>query len=166
MDGTGELFNYFRERGDWATVVANLYTLLDQSKNIHSILLVCTSSAYHAFYADVIFDTLAKMVVDIKQRYNTASVITHPTFVHYPHGLDMVNLPDHIKKVLIKKFEATLGDDAIYNDAMKELLIHLSGDAYASTETFAKIVKLQDQLHNRSCKGILPELAAFVYADE
>jgi hypothetical protein len=49
---------------------------------------------------------------------------------------------------------------------MKELLIHLSGDAYASTETFAKIVKLQDQLHNRSCKGILPELAAFVYADE
>lgn len=166
MDGTGVLFNYFRERGDWATVVANLYTLLDQSKNIHSILLVCTSSAYQAFYADVIFDTLAKMVVDIKQRYNTASVITHPTFVHYPYGLDMVNLPDHIKKVLINKFEATLGDDAIYNDAMKELLIHLSGDAYASTETFAKIVKLQDQLHNRSCKGTLPELAAFVYADE
>jgi sulfatase maturation enzyme AslB (radical SAM superfamily) len=166
MDGTGELFNYFRERGDWATVVANLYTLLDSSKNITSVLLVCTSSAYQAFYADVIFDTLVKMVVDIKQRYNTASVITHPTFVHYPYGLDMVNLPDHIKKVLINKFEATLGDDAIYNDAMKELLIHLSGDAYASTETFAKIVKLQDQLHNRSCKGILPELAAFVYADE
>jgi sulfatase maturation enzyme AslB (radical SAM superfamily) len=164
MDGTGELFNYFRERGDWATVVANLYALLDQSKNIHSILLVCTSSAYHAFYADVIFDTLAKMVADIKQRYNIAYIITLPTFVHYPSGLDMVNLPKRIKNKLINKFEATLGEDEVYNYAMKELLIHLSGDAYASTKTFPKIVRLQDQLHNRSCKDILPELAAFVYA--
>ena len=166
MDGTGELFNYFRERGDWATVVSNLYSLLDNSKTIRSVFLVCTSSAYHAFYADVIFDTLAKMVVDIKQRYDIAFITTHPTFVHYPHGLDMVNLPNHIKKGLIDRYTKTLGTDEVYNEAMRELLIHLSGDAYASTETFAKIVKLQDQLHNRSCKGILPELAAFVYADE
>ena len=140
--------------------------IIDQSKNIQSVLLVCTSSAYHAFYADVIFDTLAKMVADIKQRYDIAFITTHPTFVHYPHGLDMVNLPEHIKNKLIKRYEKTLGTDEIYNYAMKEFLIHLSGDAYASTETFAKIVKLQDQLHNRSCKDILPELAAFVYADE
>jgi len=166
MDGTGELFNYFRERGDWATVVANLYSLLGSSKNITSVLLVCTSSAYQAFYADVIFDTLAKMVVDIKQRYDIAFITTQPTFVHYPAGLDMVNLPNHIKKGLIDRYTKTLGTDEVYNEAMRELLIHLSGDAYASTETFAKIVKLQDQLHNRSCKGILPELAAFVYADE
>jgi hypothetical protein len=166
MDGTGELFNYFRERGDWATVVANLYSLLGSSKNITSVLLVCTSSAYQAFYADVIFDTLAKMVVDIKQRYDIAFITTQPTFVHYPAGLDMVNLPNHIKKGLINRYTETLGTDEVYNEAIRELLIHLSGDAYASTETFAKIVKLQDQLHNRSCKGILPELAAFVYADE
>jgi sulfatase maturation enzyme AslB (radical SAM superfamily) len=166
MDGTGVLFNYFRERGDWTTVVANLYTLLDNSKNIHSILLVCTSSAYQAFYADVIFDTLAKMVADIKQRYNVVSITTQPTFVHYPEGLDMVNLPKRVKNKLVKKFEATLGTDEVYNYAMKELLIHLRSDAYASTKLFAKIVKLQDQLHRRSCKDILPELAAFVYADE
>ena len=164
MDGTGELFNYFRERGDWATVVSNLYALLDSSKNIHSVLLVCTSSAYHAFYADVIFDTLAKMVKDIKQRYKIPYITTQPTFVHYPAGLDMVNLPDHIKDRLIKRYEKTLGTDEIYNDAMGELLIHLRSDSYADTQMFAKIVKLQDQLHNRSCKDILPELAAFVYA--
>ena len=166
MDGTGELFNYFRERGDWVTVVSNLYALLDSSKNIQSVLLVCTSSAYHAFYADVTFDALAKMVADIKQRYNIASITTHPTFVHYPHGLDMVNLPDHIKTGLIDRYTKTLGTDEVYNEAMRELLIHLRSDAYADTQMFAKIVKLQDQLHNRSCKDILPELAAFVYADE
>jgi hypothetical protein len=104
------------------------------------------------------------MVVDIKQRYNIAYIVTLPTFVHYPPGLDMVNLPKRIKNKLINKFEATLGEDEVYNYAMKELLIHLTGDAYASTKTFPKIVRLQDQLHNRSCKDILPELAAFVYA--
>lgn len=165
-DGTGDLFNYFRERGDWATVVSNLYSLLDDSTNINSILLVCTSSAYQAFYADVIFETLSKMVADIKQRYDIASIMTHPTFVHYPEGLDMVNLPAHVKNKLIRKYEKTLGTDEIYDDAMRELLIHLRSDAYADTQMFAKIVKLQDQLHNRSCKDILPELAAFVYADE
>lgn len=166
MDGTGELFNYFRERGDWATVVANLYALLDQSKNIQSIFLVCTSSAYQAFYADVTFSTLAKLVADINQRYNIEFITTYPTFVHYPPGLDMVNLPKRVKNRLIKKYEKTLGANEVYDHAMKELLTHLSNDAYASTKRFATIVKLQDQLHRRSCKDILPELAAFVYADE
>jgi sulfatase maturation enzyme AslB (radical SAM superfamily) len=166
MDGTGELFNYFRERGDWTTVVNNLYTLLDQSKNIQSVLLVCTCTAYHAFYADVTFSTLAKLVKDIKQRYDIGHISTHPTFVHYPHGLDMVNLPKHIKDRLINRYRSTLGTDEVYDYAMKELLIHLSNDAYASTQMFATIVKLQDQLHKRSCRDILPELAAFVYDDE
>ena len=166
MDGTGELFNYFRERGDWATVVANLYSLLDNSKTIRSVLLVCTSSAYHAFYADVTFDTLSKMVADINQRYDIAFITTQPTFVHYPPGLDMVNLPKHIKDKLITRYEKTIGTDEIYNYAINEVLNHLRSDAYASTELFAKIVKVQDRLHNRSCKDILPELAAFVYADE
>jgi sulfatase maturation enzyme AslB (radical SAM superfamily) len=166
LDGTDELFNYFRERGDWATVVGNLYALLNSSKNIHSVLLVCTCTAYHAFYADVIFNTLTKMVEDIKHQFNVSWVSTHPTFVHYPEGLDMVNLPKHIKNKLIKRYVKTLGNNEIYNDAMRELLVHLNSDAYANTKLFAKIVKLQDQLHNRSCKNILPELAAFVYADE
>lgn len=166
MDGTGDLFNYFRERGDWATVVANLYTLLDQSKNIQSVLLVCTSSAYQAFYADVTFSTLSNLVEDIKQRYDIKYITTHPTFVHYPHGLDMVNLPKRIKRRLIKKYEKTLGKDEVYDHAMNELLIHLRNNAYASTRTFATIVKLQDQLHKRNCRDILPELAAFVYDDE
>jgi|TARA_B110000503_G_C7128445_1_gene405724 organic radical activating enzyme len=168
LDGTGELFNYFRERGDWDTVIANMYTLLERSKNIDSLLLVCTCTSYHAFYADVIFDTLSKLIKDIKQKFNIGWVTTHPTFVHYPAGLDMVNLPNDTKNKLINKFAKTVGNstDTTYNDALYELLIYLHGDASADTTLFAKIVKLQDQLHNRSCKGILPELAAFVYADE
>lgn len=166
MDGTGELFNYFRERGDWATVVSNLYTLLDKSKTIDSILLVCTCTAYHAFYADSVFDTLSKMVTDIKQRYNISYVTTTPTFVHYPAGLDIVNLPKSVKNKLVKRYVKTIGEDEVYNDAMRELLVHLNGDAYVNADLFAKIVKLQDQLHNRSCKDLLPELAAFVYAGE
>ena len=164
MDGTGKLFNYFRERGDYDTVISNLYSLLDSCDNIGSIYLVCTCTSYHAFYADRIFGDLTKIVYNIKHVYGI-DAHTGPTFVHYPDGLDMANLPQYVKDGLIIKLNHSLilKSDPLYHAALIEVINHLKNPSYSDTSKFAKIVALQDQLHNKNCKQFLPELAAFVY---
>ena len=135
MDGTGELFNYFRQGGNYQKVVDNLFTIINECNNIESVYLVCTSTAYHAFYADKIFDDLNELVSRIQEKGVHAH--TDATFVHYPAGLDIANLEQPVKDRL-----------ADIMPADNPIIKYMQTPAYDDTAKFKKIVVLQDKLHS------------------
>ena len=160
MDGTGKIFDYFRERGNYETVVKNLETVLNTVSNIKSVYLVCTCTSYHAFYAHEIF----KDLTELAQRLSKYAYIhVGPTFVHYPEGLDMVNLPSDVKQHIVDKLYSENIADKLYQSSVTEIIKHLTGDAYADTSKFAQIVKIQDRLHNKSALEYAPKLGEYVY---
>lgn len=147
LDGTGELFNYFREGGDYDTVVENIFTIIEECDNIRSIYLVCTSTAYHAFYADKIFKDLNELAEKIKEK----NVYAHSgaTFVHYPNGLDIANLEQSVKDKLLEEMPHD-----------NPIIEYMKTPQY-SDSTFREIVKLQDKLHNKKCT--LDKISDYVY---
>jgi len=150
MDGTGEIFNYFRQNGNYDQTVENLFTVLKQCKNIRSVYLVCTSTSYHAFYADEIFNDLHELVDKIKATGVPAH--TDATFVHYPAGLDIANLDQRVKD----RLNQTMSAD-------NPIIKYMQTPAYADTKTFKHIVRWQDLLYYR----VAPErIAEFVYNDK
>jgi hypothetical protein len=150
MDGTHELFNYFRQGGDYDQVVDNLFKILSASSNILGVYLVCTSTAYHAFYASETFHDLNKLVDQIQAMGISAH--TDATFVHYPAGLDIANLPDNVKSFLTELH----GPD---NPIIKYMQTPQTADA----ELFKTIVRLQDQLYFKTGEKKLPRIADYVY---
>lgn len=162
MDGTGNLFNYFRERGDYDTIIKNIYELSSKSQNIQSFLFVCTTTAYHAFYADQIFKDLTKLSTDIYNKYKISCRV-RPTFVHTP-GLDMVDLEIETKEFIIKNLEKTLtSTDSMYNYALNEIITHLKGKQRNFKSNFKEIVKLQDRLYQKNPFIFAPRVAEYVY---
>lgn len=162
LDGTRSLFNYFRERGDYETIIKNIYELSETVPNLNSFLFVCTSSAYHAFYADQIFSDLCKLSFDIKSKYKK-QVEVRPTFVHTP-GLDMVDLDRETKNFIIENLKKTLPDsDPSYNFSISEIIKHLSNEVRNPNSDFKKIVKLQDKLYNKDPFVMAPRVAEYVY---
>jgi len=153
MDGTHELFNYFRQGGDYNQVVDNLFKILSTSNNILGVYLVCTSTAYHAFYASETFRDLNKLVDQIKAMGISAH--TDATFVHYPAGLDIANLPDNVKSFLTDLH----GTD---NPIIKYMKTPQTADA----ELFKTIVRQQDQLYFKTCEKMLPRITDYVYKNK
>lgn len=137
MDGTGDLFNYFRQGGDYQTIVDNLFDLLDKCSNISGVGLVCTSTSYHAFYADEILQDLQTLVDRIRDLGISADYGT--TFVHYPAGLDIANLEQRVKNKLNEKMNAD-----------NPIIKYMQTPSSADTSLFPKIVELQDKLHKRT----------------
>lgn len=162
MDGTGSLFNYFRERGDYDTVISNIETLAAKSTNIESFFFVCTSTAYHAFYADVIFKDLTELCERVHNRYNIRCT-TRPTFVHTP-GIDMVDLEVETKQFIIDNLEKTVpSNNSMYDYAINEIITHLKGDKRNFNSDFKTIVKLQDQLYEKDAFVMASRVAEYVY---
>jgi organic radical activating enzyme len=162
LDGTGSLFNYFRERGDYDTVINNIETLAQTSTNIESFLFVCTSTAYQAFYADVIFRDLTALAERIQREYNIHCT-TKPTFVHSAN-IDMVDLEVETKQFIIGNLEKTLpSGNNMYDYAIKEIITHLEGDKRNFNGDFKEIVKLQDQLYEKDAFAMAPRVAEYVY---
>lgn len=163
LDGTGIFFNYFRERGDYDTVIKNIISLVESVPYITDILLVCTCTSYHAFYADKIFKDISELVDLLKNKYKIPYVHTKPTFVHL-HALDMVNLDDTAKKYIIDNLTKTMDTENYwYNKALSEIIKHLSGESYGNPEWFKKTAKLQDKLHSRDPFIMAPRVAEYVY---
>lgn len=162
LDGTGDLFNYFRERGDYDTVINNIESLAAKSTNIIHFTFVCTSTAYHAFYADVIFRDLTALAERIQRVYNI-ECLTKPTFVHTAN-IDMVDLEVETKQFIIKNLEKTLpsGND-MYDYALTEIITHLKGDKRNFNGDFKEIVKIQDKIYNRDAFIMAPRVAEYVY---
>lgn len=162
LDGTGDLFNYFRERGDYDTIINNIESLAAKSTNITNFMFVCTSTAYHAFYADVIFRDLTALAERIQREYNVYCM-TKPTFVHTAN-IDMVDLEVETKQFIIKNLEKTLpsGND-MYDYALTEIITHLKGDKRNFNGDFKEIVKIQDKIYNRDAFIMAPRVAEYVY---
>lgn len=162
MDGTGSVFNYFRERGDYDTIINNIETLASTSNNIESFLFVCTTSAYQAFYADIIFKDLTELANHIHNKYGI-SCRTRATFVHTP-GIDMADLEVETKQFIIENLQKTIpSTNGMYDYAIKEIITHLQGNKRNFKSDFKTIVKLQDQLYNKDAFTMVPRIAEYVY---
>jgi organic radical activating enzyme len=162
FDGTGKLFNYFRVRGDYETIVNNLYTIIKHSNNIKSVLLVCTSTAYHAFYADTIFKDLINIKTQIESINQAVYVNVKPTFVHTP-TMDMVNLDTPTKDFIIEKLTNSLTNNELYNRCITEITKYLKSPIKDPNIDFKIVAKLQDKLHKTTPEFILPRLWNYIY---
>ena len=154
MDGTGKLFNYFRQGGDYDTVIRNIHDMLKRTKKVEDLLLVCTTCAYHAFYMNEIEEDLTNLVKELKSTYGV-SVRMRPTFVHWPEGLDVVNLAEDTKKKLLEETKDT--------EFCREFKLRLQGERTIPEETFKEIVMLQDSLYNRDASELAPKIFDYVY---
>lgn len=163
MDGTGNLYNYFREKGDYNSVLDNVHNLLSSKiDSINGMLFVCTSATYHAFYADNVFYDLTNLCDTVESKYKIQAT-TRPTFVHTP-GLDMADLEDETKNFIIENLSTSLpSNNKMYNFALNEIITHLKGDRRNFSSSFKEIAKLQDKLYNKDAFLMVPRIAEYVY---
>jgi len=154
MDGTTDLFNYFRQGGDYNKVINNIHDMLSRTDKVTRLLFVCTTTAYHAFYMNKIDYELGLLKKELEQKYKI-EVKYRPTFVHWPEGLDVVNLAEDTKKDLLETTNDT--------EFTKEFKLRLKGKRTIPTETFKDIVMLQDQLYNRDASRLAPRIFDYVY---
>ena len=148
MDGTGDLFNYFRTGGDYQTVINNIKEI---APYVTKFLFVCTTSSYQAFYMNEIYKDLC----DIRDSIDTPANI-RATFVHWPQVMDIVNLEEDVKLHLLANTDE--------NDFTKEFLKRLTGRRTIDTYKFKEIVKLQDELYDVSAKEMAPKIWDYVNA--
>ena len=120
------------------------------SNNILGVYLVCTSTAYHAFYASETFRDLNKLVDQIQAMGISAHA--DATFVHYPAGLDIANLPDNVKSFLTD-----------LHGADNPIIKYMKTPRTADAELFKTIVRWQDTLYSKVCEQSLPRIHEYVY---
>lgn len=154
MDGTGNIFNYFRQGGNYDRVVSNIHDMLSRTDKIGDMLLVCTTCAYHAFYMNEIDHDLFHLGQELKRLYGI-NVNRRTTFVHWPEGLDVVNLAEETKEKLYKETNDT--------EFLREFKLRLKGERTIPEETFKEIVMLQDQLYDRDASELAPRIFDYVY---
>lgn len=170
LDGTRKLFNYFRQNGDYNETIEHINSIAKNVKTLDHISFVCTSTAYHAFYMDQILEDFANLRNQLTSNYSI-SVSFKPTFVHHPEILDMVNLPNNVKKHLIKKYDNFVpnisGHESLenYQRCMKEVITYLKNPCDIEVD-FKKVAKLQDKLHNVDAFEFAPRIAEYVYNDK
>tara|TARA_B100000953_G_scaffold87797_1_gene71636 strand:- start:2175 stop:3380 length:1206 start_codon:yes stop_codon:yes gene_type:complete len=146
MDGTGDLFNYFRTGGDYENVKSNI---LEIAPYIHSFLFVCTTSSYQAFYMNEIYKDLRGIQESIP---NLSFIRT--TFVHWPKALDIINLEEETKNKIMETLEV--------NDFTKEFAIRLTSTENEIEPCFKGLVKTQDLLYNKSCAEMAPKIWDYI----
>ena len=149
INGTGDLFNYFRQGGDYQTVVNNIKEI---SPLVDHFLFVCTTSAYHAFYMNQIYNDF----LDIKASVASGtSVNMRPNFVHWPQALDIVNLEEETKDKILEELEI--------NDFTAEFAQRLKeGKRTTGSNKFKELVRLQDELYNVSCETMAPKVWDYI----
>jgi sulfatase maturation enzyme AslB (radical SAM superfamily) len=148
LDGTGDLFNYFRTDGDYQTVLNNIVEI---APLVNNFLFVCTTSAYHAFYMNEIYNDF----LDIKKLIPTKPVNIRTTFVHWPQALDIVNLEEETKDEIL--------ENLVINDFTAEFAQRLKGKRTLDKCQFRELVKLQDELYNVSCETMAPKVWDYVW---
>jgi MoaA/NifB/PqqE/SkfB family radical SAM enzyme len=147
LDGTGDLFNYFRTDGDYQTVLKNI---VEVAPLVHNFLFVCTTSAYHAFYMNEIYNDF----LDIKKLIPTKKVNIRTTFVHWPQAMDIVNLEEDVKDKIL--------EELVVNDFTAEFAKRLKGKRTLEEPKFKELVRLQDELYDVSCKTLAPKVWDYI----
>lgn len=141
MDGTGDLFNYFRTGGDWDTVVNNIKEV---SPMVDNFLFVCTTSSYQAFYMNEIYRDLT----NLKDSVKGPLIKLRATFVHWPKVLDIVNLEDEVKLEILENTEV--------NEFTQPFIDRIKGERTAAPR-FKQLVIEQDKLYNIKESGKIHE---------
>jgi sulfatase maturation enzyme AslB (radical SAM superfamily) len=150
LDGTGKLFNYFRTDGDYDTVLKNI---TEAAPMVDSFLFVCTTSAYHAFYMNEIYNDFQ----EIKKMIPNNKVNIRTTFVHWPQALDIVNLEEDTKEEIL--------NELVMNDFTAEFAQRLKGKRTLSIwnpDKFKELVRLQDELYDVSCEHLVPKIWEYI----
>ena len=147
LDGTGDLFNYFRTDGDYQTVLKNI---VEVAPLVHNFLFVCTTSAYHAFYMNEIYNDF----LDIKKLIPTKKVNIRTTFVHWPQAMDIVNLEEDVKDKIL--------EELVVNDFTAEFAKRLKGNRTLEEPKFKELVLFQDELYDVSCKTLAPKVWDYI----
>ena len=148
LDGTGDLFNYFRTDGNYTTVLKNIVEI---SPFVHSFLFVCTTTAYHAFYMNEIYNDF----LSIKLMIPNNKVNMRTTFVHWPKALDIVNLEEETKEKIL--------NDLVINDFTAEFAQRLKGKRTLDECKFKELVKLQDKLYDVTAEKLAPKVWDYVW---
>ena len=145
MDGTNELFNYFRTGGDYQNVINNIKEI---APYIHSFLFVCTTSAYQAFYMNEIYK-------DLRELQDSLSNLTfiRTTFVHWPKALDIINLEEETKAKILANLEI--------NDFTREFSKRMKLKNEIEP-CFKGLVKTQDFLYDKSCEDMTPKIYEYI----
>ena len=146
LDGTGDLFNYFRTGGVYENVINNI---IEISPLVTKFLFVCTTSAYQAFYMNEIYNDF----LDIKKQIKTPANI-RATFVHWPKVLDIVNLEEDVKNKIL--------DELVINDFTEEFSSRLLSKRTINTYKFKDLVRTQDLLYDVSCKELAPKIYEYI----
>jgi pyruvate-formate lyase-activating enzyme len=146
MDGTGDLFDYFRTGGDYNNVINNIKEI---APLVNTFLFVCTTSAYHAFYMNEIYNDLTELQNSIKTKSNIRT-----TFVHWPKALDIINLEEDVKSKIMSTLEV--------NEFTKEFAIRLTQSEGEIEPCFKGLVKTQDLLYDKSCQDMAPKIWDYI----
>ena len=147
MDGTGKLFEYFREGGNWDNVISNIKEI---APYVHQFLFVCTTSSYQAFYMNEIYADLMELKASIPETI----VQIRATFVHWPKAMDIVNLEEETKSKIMQTLEI--------NEFTKEFAIRLTSTDNEIEPCFKGLVKTQDLLYDRSCEDMAPKIYEYI----
>ena len=147
MDGTGKLFEYFREGGNWDNVISNIKEI---APYVHQFLFVCTTSSYQAFYMNEIYADLMELKASIPETI----VQIRATFVHWPKALDIINLEEETKSKIMQTLEI--------NEFTKEFAIRLTSTYNEIEPCFKGLVKTQDLLYDRSCEDMAPKIWDYI----
>ena len=147
MDGTGDLFNYFRTGGDYENVINNIKEI---APYIYSFLFVCTTSSYQAFYMNEIYRDLRELQDSLLDTISTIRT----TFVHWPKALDIINLEEETKNKIMENLEI--------NDFTKEFAIRLTSTQNEIEPCFKGLVKTQDLLYDKSCQDMVPKIWDYI----
>jgi pyruvate-formate lyase-activating enzyme len=146
MDGTGKLFDYFRVGGDYNNVINNIKEI---APLVDTFLFVCTTSAYHAFYMNEIYNDLTELQNSIKTKSSIRS-----TFVHWPKALDIINLEEDVKSKIMETLEV--------NEFTKEFAIRMTQSKGEIEPCFKGLVKTQDLLYDKSCQEMAPKIWDYI----
>jgi hypothetical protein len=131
-----------------------LKNIAEAAPMVDSFLFVCTTSAYHAFYMNEIYNDFQ----EIKKMIPNNKVNIRTTFVHWPQALDIVNLEEDTKEEIL--------NELVVNDFTAEFAQRLKGKRTLSIwdpDKFKELVRLQDELYDVSCEHLVPKIWNYIW---
>ena len=155
LDGSRSFYNYFRQGGDWDTVVKNIKAF-EELPNVR-IAPIVTISNMQAARMPEIYKDYFEITADPK-RFNSGEVV-HPDYTNPSH------FPEPLKQKYLKEceeFRETLSDpkhfDRISDFAIRMLKKEGSEEAW---KTFCSFTDKLDKIHNKRAFDYFPEWEEF-----
>lgn len=161
IDGIGQLNDYIRSDGVWDTIIKNINTINDLSKNYNHFEWwpINTITVFNANK----FDEIYRWVYEI---YGPSHMPTVPVLAWGPEEFSIINLPDKIKKKLKDKYRSEINNETLFNDYYTSIIEYLNFERNISEDEFLRVFKKHNSIldHRRNTKfsDINPEMAEWL----